>query len=68
MSEVSEAIQTKCLAFSNRIIKLNDFLLEQAANKMYDGRGKMYDGKGAKPSADMSGARPPEPLGVLTMV
>ena len=33
MSEVSEAIQAKCLAFSDRIIKLNDFLLEQVANK-----------------------------------
>lgn len=33
MSEVSEAIQTKCLAFGDRIIKLNDYLLEQAANK-----------------------------------
>lgn len=33
MSEVSEAIQAKCLAFSDRIIKLNDFLLEQAANR-----------------------------------
>jgi four helix bundle protein len=33
MSEVSEAIQAKCLAFSDRIIKLNDYLLEQAANK-----------------------------------
>ena len=33
MSEVSEAIQAKCLAFGDRIIKLNDFLLEQAANK-----------------------------------
>ena len=31
MSEVSEAIQAKCLAFSDRIIKLNDYLLEQAA-------------------------------------
>ena len=30
MSEVSEAIQAKCLAFSDRIIKLNDYLLEQA--------------------------------------
>ena len=30
MSEISEAIQEKCLAFSNRIIKLNDHLLEQA--------------------------------------
>lgn len=33
MSEVSEAIQAKCLAFSDRIIRLNDYLLEQAANK-----------------------------------
>lgn len=33
MSEISEAIQAKCLAFGDRIIKLNDYLLEQAANK-----------------------------------
>lgn len=33
MSEIGDAIQTKCLAFGDRIIKLNDFLLEQAANK-----------------------------------
>lgn len=30
MSEISDAIQTKCLAFSDRIIKLNDYLLAQA--------------------------------------
>ena len=33
MSEINEAIQAKCLAFGDRIIKLNDYLLEQAANK-----------------------------------
>ena len=33
MSEISDAIQEKCLAFGDRIIKLNDYLLEQAANK-----------------------------------
>ena len=33
MSEISDSIQTKCLAFGDRIIKLNDYLLEQAANK-----------------------------------
>ena len=33
MSEINEAIQAKCLAFSDRIIRLNDYLLEQAANK-----------------------------------
>ena len=32
MSEISDAIQAKCLAFSDRIIKLNDYLLSQAAN------------------------------------
>ncbi len=33
MSEISDAIQQKCLAFSDRIIKLNDYLLKEAANK-----------------------------------
>jgi hypothetical protein len=32
MSEIGEAIQEKCLAFSDRIIKLNDYLLKEAAN------------------------------------
>lgn len=32
MSEISDAIQSKCLAFGDRIIKLNDYLLKQAAN------------------------------------
>ena len=31
MSEISDAIQSKCLAFSDRVIKLNDYLLSQAA-------------------------------------
>ena len=43
MSEISDAIQAKCLAFSDRIIKLNDYLLEQAASKRYDGGSKRYD-------------------------
>ena len=38
MSEISDAIQDKCLAFGDRIIKLNDYLLEQAASKRYDVR------------------------------
>ena len=42
MSEISDAIQAKCLAFGDRIIKLNDFLLEQASQK-YDGGSKRYD-------------------------
>ena len=32
MSEISEAIQEKCLAFGDRVIKLNDYLLKEAAN------------------------------------
>ena len=35
MSEISASIQAKCLAFSDRIIKLNDYLLEQASRKSY---------------------------------
>ena len=43
MSEISDSIQAKCLAFGDRIIKLNDYLLEQAANKKPD--YKMVNGK-----------------------
>ena len=43
MSEISDAIQTKCLSFGDRIIKLNDYLLEQAANKKPS--YKMVNGK-----------------------
>ena len=32
MSEISDAIQEKCLSFGDRIIKLNDYLLKEAAN------------------------------------
>ena len=49
MSEVSEAIQAKCLAFGDRIIKLNDYLLEQASQK-YDGGSKRYDVRKGKSS------------------
>jgi four helix bundle protein len=33
MSSIADAIQDKCLAFGDRVLKLNDYLLEQAANK-----------------------------------
>jgi len=33
MSEIGDAIQEKCLAFGDRIIKLNDYLLEQASKR-----------------------------------
>ena len=49
MSSISDAIQSKCLAFSDRIIKLNDFLLEQASQK-YDGGSKRYDVRKGKSS------------------
>lgn len=47
MSEISESIQAKCLAFGDRIIKLNDYLLKEAANakptyKIVKGK-KVYD-------------------------
>ena len=42
MSIISDAIQEKCLSFGDRIIKLNDYLLEQASKK-YDGGSKRYD-------------------------
>ena len=32
MSEISDAIHAKCLAFGDRIIKLNDYLLKEVAN------------------------------------
>ena len=37
MSEIGDSIQTKCLAFGDRIIKLNDYLLAQevAAHEEY---------------------------------
>ena len=50
MSEIGDSIQTKCLAFGDRIIKLNDFLLEQASRRC-DVRGKMYEGKSHQPSS-----------------
>ena len=46
MSEIGDSIQAKCLAFSDRIIKLNDFLLEQAACKRYDGGSQKADKRG----------------------
>jgi len=46
MSEIGDSIQTKCLAFGDRIIKLNDYLLEQAASKRYDGGSQKADKRG----------------------
>lgn len=33
MSEIGDAIQEKCMAFGDRVIKLNDYLLSQACKK-----------------------------------
>lgn len=46
MSEISDIIQEKCMAFADRVIKLNDYLLEQAAGKRYDGGSQMADRRG----------------------
>ena len=46
MSEIGDSIQAKCLAFGDRIIKLNDYLLEQAASKRYDGGSQKADKRG----------------------
>lgn len=47
MSEIGDKIQEKCLAFGDRVIKLNDYLLKEAANakpsfKMVNGK-RVYD-------------------------
>ena len=47
MSEYGDLVQNKCLDFSDRIIKLNDYLLKEAANakpsyKMVKGK-KVYE-------------------------
>ena len=46
MSEIGDSIQAKCLAFGDRIIKLNDYLLEQAASKRYEGGSQKADRRG----------------------
>lgn len=33
MSEFGDKVQGKCDAFADRVVKLNDYLLDQAANK-----------------------------------
>jgi four helix bundle protein len=47
MSEIGDKIQEKCLAFGDRVIKLNDYLQKEAANakpsfKMVNGK-RVYD-------------------------
>lgn len=47
MSEISDKIQEKCLAFSDRIIKLNDYLLKQECLKD-EGGSKKAEVRGRK--------------------
>ena len=52
MSEISNAIQAKCLAFSDRIIKLNDYLLGQAAKEYEEAKMQLRQRKkGRQPSS-----------------
>ena len=46
MSEIGDKIQEKCQAFADRVIKLNDYLLEQAACQTYEVRGKKEESRG----------------------
>ena len=45
MSEFGDIVQGKCDAFADRVVKLNDYLLEQAANKKAEVLRKKSDGK-----------------------
>ena len=47
MSEIGDLVQGKCDAFADRVVKLNDFLLDQAANKKPEVLKKKADGKPA---------------------
>ena len=46
MSEIGDSIQTKCLAFGDRVIKLNDYLLKEAASKKSEGGSQKADKRG----------------------
>ena len=48
MSEIGDAIQEKCMAFADRVIKLNDYLLTEAC-RMEDVRCKREDVKSRIP-------------------
>jgi four helix bundle protein len=52
MSSISDSIQAKCLAFGDRIIKLNDYLLTQAAVEHEKYKKELRQRKsGQKPSS-----------------
>ena len=48
MSEFGDKVQAKCDAFADRVVKLSDYLLTQAANQKAEVRWLMEDGKKKK--------------------
>ena len=45
MSEIGDKIQEKCVAFGDKVIKLNDFLLEQECQREEERHKKMGGGR-----------------------
>lgn len=64
MSEFGDIVQGKCDAFADRVVKLNDYLLTQAANKKAEVtsraevRGKRADGQTSNFKRQTSGRVP----------
>ena len=52
MSAIGDAIQEKCLAFGDRVIKLNDYLLAQACHRKFDGGSTKSDVGGTPQTSD----------------
>mgnify|MGYP002624889955 CR=1 FL=1 len=48
MSEFGDLVQAKCDAFADRVVRLNDFLLKQAANAEPEVRWLKVDGRNKK--------------------
>ncbi len=48
MSEYGDKVQAKCDAFADRVVRLNDFLLKQAANTEPEVRWLKVDGRNKK--------------------
>ena len=48
MSEYGDKVQAKCDAFADRVVRLNDFLLKQAANAEPEVRWLKDDGRNKK--------------------
>lgn len=51
MSEIGDSIQAKCLAFADRVIKLNDYLLAQAATAHEEYKKSRLQKKGKQTSS-----------------